>query len=226
MNHLGAVQAQDFTAAKWALGLRVKNSTNADIEKAFNNGSILRTHVMRPTWHFIMPKDIRWMLELTAPRVKSLLAGSNRMLGLDDTLFAKSNDAIVSALEGHTHLTRLELKTILADNGIETDVQRLAHIIIRAELDGLICSGPRRGKQFTYALLEERAGMTEKMNREKALERLARTYFTSHGPAQLVDFSWWSGLVKKDAQYALDGIKSDLRQATVDGRTYWFSSPC
>jgi hypothetical protein len=224
VSHIGAVQAQDFAAAKWALGLRIKNSTDEDIEKAFNEGAILRTHVMRPTWHFVVPEDISWMLELTAPRVKRLLAHYNRKLELDDALFAKSNAAIVKALQGHTYLTRQELKTILANTGIETNVQRLAHIIMWAELDGLICSGPKRGKQFTYALLEERAEKAKNLSREQALSKLALNYFTSHGPAQLQDFSWWSGLAVKDARDALDSIKSELKQATLDGKTYWFSN--
>ncbi|MDD5702858.1 MAG: crosslink repair DNA glycosylase YcaQ family protein, partial [Dehalococcoidales bacterium] len=144
VSHLGAVQAQDFAAAKWALGLRIKNSTDAEIERIFNEGAILRTHVMRPTWHFVLPEDIRWMQELTAPGVKALLAPYNRKLGLDDALFSKSEEVIVKALRGHRHLTRLELKAILSQAGIETSVQRLAHIVSWAEMDGLICSGPRR----------------------------------------------------------------------------------
>lgn len=224
VSHLGAVQAQDFAAAKWALGLRIKNSTDKDIEKAFNEGAILRTHVMRPTWHFVVPEDIRWMLELTAPRVKKLLMHYNRKLGLDDALFAKSNAAIVKALQGDMYLTRQELKTILTNMGIETNVQRLAHIIMWAELDGLICSGPRREKQFTYALMDERVVRAKRLSREQALAKLAINYFTSHGPAQLEDFSWWSGLAVKDARVALDSIKSKLKQATLDGKTYWFSN--
>lgn len=165
VSYLGAVQAQDFSAAKWALGLRIKDSTDKDIEKAFNDGRILRTHVMRPTWHFIVPEDIRWMLELTAPRVKAILASSNRKLELDEALFAKSNAAIVKALQDHNYLTRQELKKILTNICIETNVQRLAHIIMWAELDGLICSGPRRGKQFTYALLEERVEKAKRLSR-------------------------------------------------------------
>ncbi|WP_440947357.1 winged helix DNA-binding domain-containing protein [Methanosarcina sp. T3] len=224
VSHLGAVQAQNFAAAKWALGLRIKNSTDEDIEKAFNEGTILRTHVMRPTWHFVVPEDIRWMLELTAPRVKALLAHYNRKIELDDALLARSNAAVARALQGHTYLTRQELKTVLTNTGIETDVQRLAHIIMWAELDGLICSGPRRGKQFTYALLEERVGEEKKLSREQALARLALNYFTGHGPAQLKDFSWWSGLAVKDAKVALDLIESELKQATFDGKTYYWSS--
>ena len=222
VTHAGAVQAQDFAAAKWALGLRIKYSTDKEIEKAFNDGKILRVHVMRPTWHFVMPEDIRWMLELTAPRIKSFLATYNRRLGLDDALFAQSNAIIARALKGHTYLTRQELKVVLADRGIETDVQRLGHIITRAELDGLICSGPRRGKQLTYALLDERVPETSRQSWDQSLAKLALRYFTSHGPAQLKDFSWWSGLAKKDAGSALDMIRSELNQVTQDGKTYWF----
>lgn len=224
VSHLGAVQAQDFAAAKWALGLRIKNSTDEDIEKAFNEGKILRTHVMRPTWHFVVPEDIRWMLELTAPRVKVVLEHYNRKLELDDALFARSNSAIARALQNNTYLTRQELKTVLANTGIKTDIQRLAHIIMWAELDGLICSGPKRGKQFTYALLEERMPIAKELSREQALAKLALNYFTSHGPAQLKDFSWWSGLTVKDSRDALDLIESKLEKATFDGKTYWFST--
>jgi len=223
VSHLGAFQAQDFAAAKWGLGQRIRDSADADIEEAFNKGAIIRTHVMRPTWHFVVPEDIRWMVELTAPRVKAILAHYNRKLGLDAALFAKSNAAIVRALEGHTHLTRRELRAVLADEGITTDVQRLAHIISWAELDGLICSGPRRGKQFTYALLDERVNKTRQLGREQALARLALTYITSHGPAQLADFAWWSGLSARDAGAALDSVRSEVQEATIDGRTYWFS---
>ncbi|WP_410507446.1 winged helix DNA-binding domain-containing protein [Methanosarcina hadiensis] len=224
VSHSGVLQAQDFAAAKWSLGLRIKDSTDKDIEEAFNEGKILRTHVMRPTWHFVVPEDIRWMLELTAPRVKTLLAHYNKKLELDDALFARSNAAITRALQDHTYLTRQELKTVLANTGIETDVQRLAHIIMWAELEGLICSGPKRGKQFTYALLEERVEKAKKLSREQALSRLALNYFRSHGPAQLKDFSWWSGLTVKDAKNAIELIKPKLEQVTLDGKTYWFSA--
>ncbi|RPJ53217.1 MAG: winged helix DNA-binding domain-containing protein, partial [Methanobacteriota archaeon] len=217
-----AVQAQDYAAATWAIGLRIRNSTETEIERAFNEGTILRTHVMRPTWHFVMPEDIRWMIELTAPRVKAQLAHYDRRLGLDEALYEKSNAAIVEALHDAIYLTRRELKAVLADAGIETDVQRLGHIIARAELDGLICSGPRRGKQFTYALMEERVPDCRTLPRDEALARLALIYFSSHGPAQLKYFSWWSGLGANDAKIALEQIASKVRQETLDGKTYWY----
>lgn len=224
VKHLGAVQAQDFAAAKWSVGMRVENATDETVERAFNEGRILRTHIMRPTWHFVSPKDIRWMQELTKNRVKQLMNTYNRKLELTDALFAKSNKVIVKALQDNNFLTRQELKKILESIGIKTDVQRLAHIIMYAELDALICSGPRRGKQFTYALLEERVSSVKKVQDDEALAKLTLKYFSSHGPSQLKDFSWWSGLTVKDAHEGLSMVKSKLREETVDGKTYWFSA--
>ncbi len=219
--HLGAVQAQDFPMAKWSIGLRVGGSTDADIEKAFNSGEILRTHVLRPTWHFILPEDLRWMTALTAEGVRATVAGSNRRIGLTRELFAKSTATIVQALESSTFLTRQELKALLAKAGIATDIQKLAHIIMQAELDGLICSGPRRGKQFTYTLVENRVKKSRDLTREESLELLARRYFASHGPAQLKDFSWWSGLSRQDAEAGLDAIRAEMEQIQSGSRTFW-----
>ena len=224
VSHSGAVQAQDFSAAAWSLGLRIRDATRDTIEQAFNDGKILRTHVMRPTWHFVMPEDIRWMLGLTASRVKAVLSHYDRKLGFDEALYARSNAAIVRALEGRSYRTRQELKGVLADAGIATDVQKLGHILVRAELDGLACSGPLRGKQFTYALLDDRVPQSGERTREESLDLLARRYFTSHGPAQLRDFSWWSGLSGKDSLAALDRIRPDFEESAQGGKTYW-SSP-
>ncbi|HOB59451.1 MAG TPA: winged helix DNA-binding domain-containing protein [Methanoregulaceae archaeon] len=220
--HSGAVQAQDFSAAIWSLGLRIRDATAATIEDAYNDGKILRVHVLRHTWHFILPEDLRWMTALTAPGVKSMVAASNRKLGLDPTLFSKSNAAIEKALEDHHVLTRQDLKGILADIGIVTDVQRLAHIIMQAELEGLICSGPMQGRQHTYALADERIRESRALTREQSLAELAHRYFTSHGPAQLKDFSWWSGLSRRDAGVGLDSIREELERASINGNTHWY----
>ena len=223
--HFGAVQAQDFPAARWSLGLRIRNSSDADILDAYNAGAILRTHVMRPTWHFVTPLDLRWLLALTAPRIKAFAETPNRRIGIDAAMLARSNAAIVTALEQKDYLTRDELKTTLSAIGVETDTQRLAHIIMHAEVSGLICSGPMRGKQFTYALLEKRVPKAPVLDREQALARLASTYFRSHGPAQLEDFTWWSGLPIRDARLALELVKSGLDNSAYAGKTYWFPPP-
>ena len=198
---LGAVQAQDFDAAKWALGLRMRSTTKTAIEKAYNEGKILRTHLMRPTWHFVAPDDIRWLLQLTAPRVNTKAGPYYRKLELDAATFKRSNKALIKALRGGKHLPRRALKSVLNEAGVAVDdTVRLAHVLLRAELDGLICSGPIVGKQITYALLEERVPATNPLERDEALAQLARRFFTSHGPATLQDFVWWSGLTVADAK--------------------------
>jgi Winged helix DNA-binding domain len=222
---LGAVQAQDYPGAKWALALRMRQATDLAIERAFAAGEILRTHVMRPTWHFVAPADIRWMLALTAPRVRATMATYDRRLGLHAGLIKRSNRTIAAALAGGAQLTRQELKEVLRKAGVAADgVQRLAHLMMHAELDGVICSGARRGKQFTYALLAERVPDAPMLPREKAVAELARRYFTSHGPAQLQDFVWWSGLRAADARAGLEMAAPDLADDVIDGKRYWFSS--
>lgn len=220
---LGAVQAQDYAAAKWALGLRLAGATENEIEQACDDGTILRTHVMRPTWHFVTPADIRWLLALTAPRVKVAIGYYDRMFGLDEALFARSNDALAKALQGGKQLTREELVSVLRQAGIVTENLGYLHIIMHAELDGILCSGARRGKQFTYALLDERAPRTRPLDRDEALAEFARRYFTGHGPATLQDFVWWSGLTGADAKLGLELAASHLLHEVIDDQTYWFA---
>jgi hypothetical protein len=221
---LVAVQAQDYFGAKWALGQRLQGATDDHIDRAFREGAILRTHLLRPTWHFVTPADIRWLLDLTAPRVDAVNATMYRRLGLDDALFRRSNAVLAKALEGGQQFTRDELRAGLQEAGINPgDGQRMAYIMMRAELDGIVCSGGRRGRQFTYALLDERAPQTKRPEREEALSELTRRYFMSRGPATVYDLAKWSGLTVADARHGLEGIKSQLEQAVVDGQTYWFS---
>lgn len=221
---LGAVQAQDYLGAKWALGLRMQNPTDNAIEQAFTDGTILRTHVMRPTWHFVTPADIRWMLQLTAPRINAKSARLYRELELDDTLFARSNAVIAEALQGGQQLTRAELGSALVEAGIFAEGMRLGCIVSRAELDAVVCSGPRRGKQFTYALLDDRAPHARILKRDEALAELIRRYFAGHGPATMHDFVWWSGMTVADARAGLEVAASHLTHEVIDGRTYWFSA--
>lgn len=222
VQHLGAVQAQDYAGAKWALAQRAKNLHDADIDKLLNDGTILRTHVLRPTWHFVLPTDIRWLLELTSPRVKQLMSYYNRKLELDDKLFAKSHHLIGEALKGGNFLTRQEISVVLGAGGIEAKGQRLGHIVMQAELDAVICSGPLRGKQFTYALLAKRAPQAKTLSKEESLAELAKRYFTGHGPAMVADFAWWSGLTMADARLGLEAVKPSLQSSEVNGKTYWY----
>jgi Winged helix DNA-binding domain len=218
---LGAVQAQDYAGACWAVGQRAPLLTAGAVHQAVDEGSILRTHVLRPTWHFVAPADIRWMLALTAPRVKALCAFYHRQAGLDARTFAKSQVVIVRALEGGRSMTRAEIAAVLARAGITATGTALGHITAQAELDAVVCSGPRRGKQQTYALLDERAPHPPVLTREEALARLTRRYFQSHGPALLADFVWWSGLTVKDARAGIATAAPALLRLPLDGLEYW-----
>ena len=222
---LGAVQAQEYLHARWALGLRMEQATEAAVEQAFNDGAILRTHVMRPTWHFVTPDDIRWILELTAPRVHQFNAYMYRQLELDDALLARSSALLVKVLEGGKHLTRAELGVALAEIGIDTsNGQRLGYIVHYAELEGIVCSGPRRGKQHMYALIDERAPQARRLAHDEALAELTLRYFTSHGPATVKDFAWWSGLTVADVKAGLAMLGSQLVSEEINGQTFWFSA--
>jgi hypothetical protein len=222
---VGAVQAQDYLGAKWALSQRTRGATDATIEKEVSDGAILRTHVLRPTWHFVAPADIRWMLALTAPRVKAILAHHDRTLEIDAAVLRRSRAVMTRVLAGGNYLTRAELAAAFAKAGVKADAaggQRLARLVMHAELDALICSGPRREKQFTYALLDERVAPARVMQREDALRELAARYFTTHGPASADDFAWWSGLTKVDATKAVNAVEASLEHEVIGGRSYWF----
>lgn len=219
---LGAVQAQDYYGAKWALAQRMQHASDTNIEEAFARGEILRTHVMRPTWHFVAPGDIRWMLKLTSPRLRAASRYYNRRLELDDAVFKLTNRVFAKALQGGKQLTRDALKQAFQKQGIATaNSLRFVYILYRAELDGIICSGARVGKQFTYALLEDRVPQTTSLSREEAIAELTRRYFTSHGPATIQDFVWWSGLTTADAKAGVSMLEGDVLQEVVNDRTYW-----
>ena len=186
---LGAVQAQDYGPAKWSVGMRAGAATDELVEAAFSSGAILRTHVLRPTWHFVLPADIRWLLTATGPRIQAANAGRYRDLGLDAATLRRSETVIGGALRGGRQLTRGELAALLVTAGIDVAGQRLPYMLMNGELQALICSGARRGKQHTYALLEERAPAAVDLPRDEALVELARRFFTSHGPATAKDFA-------------------------------------
>lgn len=218
----GAVQSQDYHPAKWGVGQRLGGTvTDAGLDRAFAAGELLRTHVLRPTWHFVTPADIRWLLALTGPRVHVLNGYPYRRFELDDTLLRRAADLIADALSGQKYLTRAQVGAVLERAGIVAERFRLAYILMYAELEAVVCSGPLAGKQHTYALLDERAPAAESLDRDEALARLVRRFFTSHGPATAKDFSWWSSLTLADIRAGLAGAADALESTDVDGVTYW-----
>ncbi len=221
---LGAMQAQDYAAALWAIGLRTREATQASVEQAITEGRIVRTWPMRGTLHFLAAEDVRWMSALMAPRViannKSRL---QREFDLDDTVLARCRKVLVKALRDGQRLTRGEVYAKLEEAGIATARQRGIHITGRLAQEGLLCLGPRADKQPTFVLLDHWIPDSRTMEREQALAELARRYFHSHGPATAQDFAWWSGLTVKDVQLAIELAAADLTREIIDGRLYLHS---
>lgn len=208
---LVGVQSQDYPGARWSVGQRTRDCTDADVARAYDDGKILRTHLLRPTWHFVAPDDIRWILELTAPRVHALNAPYYRKFGLDGAVLARAQGVIEGALGGGEGRTRAELAATLAGAGIVVEGLGLSYTMMHAELEGLICSGANRGKQQTYALLEARAPGARSLPREEALAELTRRFFVGHGPATLKDYVWWAGLSVAEAKRGVESVRGRWR---------------
>jgi DNA glycosylase AlkZ-like len=222
---LGGVQSQDYGPAKWSLAERTGAADDAAVERAFADGAILRTHVLRPTWHFVLPADIRWMLELTGPRVHVLNGYQYRQLGLDEGVLRKATALLVDALRGGNQLTRKVLGARLEAAGIATSGFRLAYVLMNAELNGVVCSGALDGRRHTYALLDERVPRAPSRSRDEALAELVLRYFSSHGPATAKDLGWWSSLTMADVREGIEMVASRLERVDVDGVSYWFAEP-
>jgi hypothetical protein len=217
----GAMQAQDYGLAKWSIGQRTLRAVDEDVDRALEGGAIVRTHVLRPTWHFVAAGDIRWMLSLTAPRVHQHLAPRFRELGLDHRSLRRCEALIASALQGGGRMTRREIGGVLTSEGVDTSGQRLPHIFVHCELEAVICSGGLAGKQQTYALFEERIPKDRRFDRDEALVELVRRYLQSHGPATLQDLRWWSSVTMTDLKKGLHLLGSDVRSEAIGGRTFW-----
>jgi hypothetical protein len=221
---MGAVQAQDYGMAKWAVGARMPGVTGAEVEDALNSGEIIRTHILRPTWHIIATKDVHWMMQLTAPRIKPLLEGYYRNTHLPANLMPKAIDIILCTLQDGNHLTRDALRRTVSEAGIAIDSVQIVHVLFHAELDRLVCSGRVVNGKQTYRLLSEIAPDPASFDKDEALAKLAARYFRSHGPATLSDFTWWSGLTAKDARSAVEFIRPDFVCEKIDGQEYIYSA--
>ena len=225
---MGAMQAQNYSMVKWAVGMRLKSVTIQAVEKALHEGEILRTHVMRPTWHLVAAEDIRWMLKLSAQRIISANDSFAKGYDLDipNELYTKAHDLLEKILCGKKSLTKQEIAEHFNRSGIVADNHRMTRFMARAEQEGIICSGENRGSKCTYALLEERVPPMPELTKDESLARLARSYFRSHSPAVLQDFIWWSGLPISDAKQAVYLIASELTTEQWKEQTWYIHDTC
>ena len=225
---MGAMQAQNYSMVKWAVGMRLKSATIQAVEKALHEGEILRTHVMRPTWHLVAAEDIRWMLKLSAQRIISANDSFAQGYDLDipNEVYTKAHDLLEKILCGKKSLTKQEIAEHFNRSGIVADNHRMTRFMARAEQEGIICSGEDRGSKCTYALLEERVPSMPELTKDESLARLARSYFRSHSPAVLQDFIWWSGLPVSDAKQAVYLIASELTTEQWKEQTWYIHDTC
>jgi hypothetical protein len=220
----GAVQAQEHAEALWSLGMRLHGHDEAAVQAACDRGEIIRTHILRPTWHFVAADDLRWMLRLTGPRVMAKTAGRLRDLGLDDATLARIYDVLSNTLADGEPRTRRELSAVLQAAGIDPSGQRIAHAVGQAELSGVLCSGPRRGWQHTYVPLDDRVPPAPERAREDDVAELALRFFRSHGPATLRDFAWWSGLTIADGRTGVAAVGDALESVDDERGTPWIAA--
>lgn len=220
VNWMGAVQAQDYTMAKWALGVRLNGATLSDVEKSLEEGKILRTHILRPTWHFISAEDIRWMLQLSGKRIKTAFQSYGKSRGIVYEDYTQACFLLEKILINKS-LTKQEIEEELNKNGFNAGIEQMNCLLTVAETEGIVCSGIDKNKKATYALLEERVPPVKELHKEEALARLAKKYFQSHSPASLTDFVWWSGLSITESRKAIEAIKQELIVDTFNGNEFY-----
>lgn len=220
---LGAMQAQDYAGAKWAVGVRLPGSTDSMIEEALNTKTIVRTWALRGTLHLVAATDLRWLLTLLGPRLIATNARRYRELQLEEATFVRSNELLAKALQDRQQLDRPTLLAMLEQQGIATTGQRGVYMLQRASLDGLICQGVAIRNVPTFIAIDSSITQGKTLTREAALAELAQRYFISHGPATLKDFIWWSGLTAGEARAGLAASSTQLQQIMVDGQTYWLA---
>lgn len=218
----GAVQSQEYVPAQWSLAQRVRGLAPGDVDAAVAEGTILRTHALRPTWHFLAREDARLVLEVTGPRVQRANASRYAHLGLDARTLGRARRAIAKELESGEHLTRTELGERLVKRRIDVSGQRLPHMLMHCELELAICSGARKGRDHTYAAFDERVPAAKPVDPSDGTRVLVERYLRSHGPASVADVSWWATLKAADVRRALDELGAEVHGRTADGLELWW----
>ena len=221
---MGALQAQDYESGLWAIGVRMKDTTRDDIALSIARREILRTWPMRGTWHFVPAEDAAWMHRLMASRIMPAIRRYSADYGFDEHAISRARKVVIDALTGGKELTRPEIVTRLSDGGFDTSERGGNHLVRHFGTEGLLCNGIREGKEPTFALLDEWVSRPRLMDDDEALATITLRYFSSHGPADVTDFTWWTGLTKA---HALRGIQANGRKLsrTDSGGTDYYHAP-
>lgn len=230
--HFGAIQAQEYRMMRWAVGMRTRRPSEASFTKAFNEGKIVRLHLLRGTWQLVAAEDHAWMLMLTAPKAKQVISGwmSSNKIVIPKRELLSVRELLVDVAQRSMSSTREDFEAALAEQGIMMDSHRLSYHIRFAELDGVLCSGDLLPMKATYALTSRKLGTTaypqSGIDRDEALKLLAQKYFQSHQPATLEDFAWWSGLGICDCRRGISLLGSSLHEERCKGRSLYLLDGC
>lgn len=217
-----AVQAENPGQAAWAVASRTQNPNRVDLATLLDDGAVLRTHVLRPTWHFVRAEDLGWLLDLTGPRIRRVTGQQLRNAhGLDERSIDQAVAAVTQALASRGQLTRTQLADELRERGVPAGRPMLMILLAHTELAGLVCSGGVVDGEHTYALMGERVPAPRRLDRTEALAELALRYFTGHGPATERDLAYWATLTLTDVRAGLQQVRDRLDSFHHDGRTFW-----
>ena len=214
-----AVQSQDAHLARWAIGMR-SASDDTVVRAAIDAGRLLRTHVLRPTWHYVVPEDLRWLLALSGERIVRSLAARHRQVGLTEAVLERAFAVLTDALTGGAALTRRQLHPLLPTTAFPAQGQVVAHLLLVAELRGLICSGPLAGEEHTYTLLDDVVPVGRERSREELVRELTGRFFAGHGPATPRELARWAAVTQTEVRAALADL--GLASTVVEGVELWW----
>jgi len=222
LQHMVALQAQDYYGCKWSVGLRLPGSCDADVEQAIARKEVIRTWSFRGTWHLMHPHDVRWILSLIGSRVLARAASNFRREGLGEKEIKNSRKLIAKALSGG-QMTRAGLLQYIQDKGGNTTGLCGGFMLLDAALSGLICGGPRHDKEFTFVLLDDWLPGERVVANNNMLDELSLRYFMSHGPATVADLAYWSGISISEARQSVSRIKHKLDSCTDGNAAFYFA---
>lgn len=225
VDHMFALQAQEPALSRWSVGQRTTRPDEASVIESLDSAEIVRVHALRPTWHYLKREDLGWVQALTGPRVLRASAGWYRNHGVDDGFLDTARAVVESSLGGGNAKTRNELKDDVAASGLDVSGQRMTALMFDLELKCVVCSGPLKKRQHTYALVEERLPPQTTLEPAEATARLVKRYLRGHAPSTLKDMRWWSGLTMADLRRAVEDLGDLVTIEVVGGAEYvWLTA--
>ena len=228
VSHMGAIQAQEYRMMRWAVAMRTRKPSARAFKAAFDDGRIIRLHLMRGTWQLVSADDYWWMLDLCAPKAIAVTRGwmSSNRISIPEKEQMDIRDILAQTAADKGSVTKEDFVQALDEREIRMDAHRLSYHIRMAELTGTLCSGDLLPMKATYAPSVDKVGPRNAIDRDEALMRFARNYFRSRQPATLEDFVWWSGLNIGDCRRGIALLGNTIHAVKWKGREFYLTDDC